>query len=86
MFVLCLVCVPRVRLLDTLQRDPIYVQAVGSELCSWLGWVTQAALGKDSPGVQKRALRSALSAAGWSWLVGCSAQNQDPGLGAEHRF
>lgn len=52
----------------------------------WLGWVTQTPLGTEPPGVQQRAPRSALSAPGWSGPVDCSAQNQDPGLGVEHRL
>lgn len=38
-----------------------------------LGWVTRAPLGKQLSGVQKRALRSALSAIGRSGPVNCSA-------------
>lgn len=76
MFVLVLVCVPRVRLLDTLQWDHRQVRQWDQKhaVFAWLVWVTWAPLGKQPLGVQKRALRSALRAGGWSGPVDCSAQ------------
>ena len=67
---------PHARPLGTLQCDRTQVGQSDYKRAALtrLGWVTQASLGERLLGVSNRALRSALSAIGWSGPIDCSVQ------------